>query len=67
MTWSAPKTYSNLLAFREDNPSSIVQCISKARENARTIRDRIREMFFFFFFFFNYKYTYLLKINSTFN
>jgi uncharacterized alpha-E superfamily protein len=33
------------LAFREDNPSSIVQCISKARENARTIRDRIsREM-----------------------
>ncbi|MBZ5695110.1 MAG: alpha-E domain-containing protein [Acidobacteriia bacterium] len=33
------------LAFRQDNPSSIVQCISKARENARTIRDRIsREM-----------------------
>jgi len=33
------------LAFREDNPSSIVQCIAKARENARTIRDRIsREM-----------------------
>ncbi|HTX15372.1 MAG TPA: alpha-E domain-containing protein [Candidatus Baltobacteraceae bacterium] len=33
------------LAFRPDNPSSIVQCISKARENARTIRDRIsREM-----------------------
>jgi uncharacterized alpha-E superfamily protein len=33
------------LAFRHDNPSSIVQCISKARENARTIRDRIsREM-----------------------
>lgn len=33
------------LAFREDNPSSIVQCISKARENARTIRDQIsREM-----------------------
>jgi len=33
------------LAFRADNPSSIVQCISKARENARTIRDRIsREM-----------------------
>ena len=24
------------LAFRQDNPSSIVQCISKARENART-------------------------------
>src|SRR5579871_6343871 len=33
------------LAFREENPSSIVQCIAKARENARTIRDRIsREM-----------------------
>jgi len=33
------------LAFSEDNPSSIVQCILKARENARTIRDRIsREM-----------------------
>jgi uncharacterized alpha-E superfamily protein len=33
------------LAFRRDNPSSIVQCIAKARENARTIRDRIsREM-----------------------
>jgi uncharacterized alpha-E superfamily protein len=33
------------LAFSEKNPSSIVQCVSKARENARTIRDRIsREM-----------------------
>src|ERR1700730_17524118 len=33
------------LAFRQDTPSSIVQCIAKARENARTIRDRIsREM-----------------------
>jgi uncharacterized alpha-E superfamily protein len=33
------------LAFRQDNPGSIVQCIAKARENARTIRDRIsREM-----------------------
>jgi uncharacterized alpha-E superfamily protein len=33
------------LAFRQDNPSSILQCIAKARENARTIRDRIsREM-----------------------
>ena len=31
--------------FSEDNPNSIVQCITKARENARTIRDRIsREM-----------------------
>ena len=33
------------LAFREDNPNSIVQCIARARENARTIRERItREM-----------------------
>src|ERR1700689_167329 len=39
------KNVFEFLAFREDNPSSIVQCISKARENARTIRDRIsREM-----------------------
>jgi len=29
------------LAFRADNPNAVVQCISKARENARTIRDRI--------------------------
>src|SRR5271154_993798 len=33
------------LAFSDENPSCIVHCISKARENARTIRDRIsREM-----------------------
>ena len=33
------------LAFAPNNPSSIVQCIARARENARTIRDRIsREM-----------------------
>lgn len=33
------------LAFNPSNPSSIVQCITKARENARTMRDRIsREM-----------------------
>ena len=31
------------LAFRQDNPSSIVQCITKARENARTIRDIIAD------------------------
>ena len=38
-------TVFEFLAFRPDNPSSIVQCIAKARENARTIRDRIsREM-----------------------
>jgi uncharacterized alpha-E superfamily protein len=39
------QTVFEFLAFRQDNPSSIVQCIAKARENARTIRDRIsREM-----------------------
>src|ERR1700689_3920943 len=39
------KNVFEFLAFREDNPSSIVQCVAKARENARTIRDRIsREM-----------------------
>ncbi|MGC2722255.1 MAG: alpha-E domain-containing protein, partial [Candidatus Acidiferrales bacterium] len=33
------------LAFRSENPSCILECITKARENARTIRDRIsREM-----------------------
>lgn len=33
------------LAFREDNPNSILQCMGRVRENARTIRDRIsREM-----------------------
>jgi uncharacterized alpha-E superfamily protein len=38
-------TVFEFLAFRPDNPSSIVQCIAKARENARTIRERIsREM-----------------------
>ena len=38
-------TVFEFLAFREDNPNSIVQCITKVRENARTIRDRIsREM-----------------------
>ena len=39
------QTVYEFLAFRNDNPNSIVQCITKARENARTIRDRIsREM-----------------------
>jgi uncharacterized alpha-E superfamily protein len=38
-------TVFEFLAFRQDNPNSIVQCIWKARENARTIRDRLsREM-----------------------
>lgn len=39
------RTVFEFLAFRPDNPSSILECITKARENARTIRDRIsREM-----------------------
>jgi uncharacterized alpha-E superfamily protein len=38
-------TVFEFLAFRQDNPNSILQCIAKARENARTIRDRLsREM-----------------------
>ncbi|HYP13061.1 MAG TPA: alpha-E domain-containing protein [Bryobacteraceae bacterium] len=33
------------LAFREDNGDSVVSCLNRVRENARTIRDRIsREM-----------------------
>jgi uncharacterized alpha-E superfamily protein len=41
---NAPNVFE-FLAFRQDNPSSIIQCITKARENARTIRDCIsREM-----------------------
>jgi len=44
-TEASAQTVFEFLAFRQDNPSSIVQCIAKARENARTIRDRIsREM-----------------------
>jgi uncharacterized alpha-E superfamily protein len=40
-----PHTVFEFLGFREDNTNSIVQCVAKARENARTIRDRIsREM-----------------------
>jgi uncharacterized alpha-E superfamily protein len=39
------RTVFEFLAFRQDNPNSILQCIAKARENARTIRDRLsREM-----------------------
>jgi uncharacterized alpha-E superfamily protein len=38
-------TVFDFLAFRADNPGSVAQCIAKARENARTIRDYIsREM-----------------------
>jgi uncharacterized alpha-E superfamily protein len=39
------ETVFDFLAFRRDNPNSIVECVARARENARTIRDRIsREM-----------------------
>lgn len=44
-TEASAKNVFEFLAFRPDNPSSIIQCIAKARENARTIRDCIsREM-----------------------
>jgi uncharacterized alpha-E superfamily protein len=44
-TEATSETVFVFLAFRPDNPSSVLQCIAKARENARTIRDRIsREM-----------------------
>ena len=40
-----PHTVFEFLGFGAENPNSIVQCITNARENARTIRDRIsREM-----------------------
>jgi uncharacterized alpha-E superfamily protein len=40
-----PRSVLEFLGFSESNPDSIVQCVAKARENARTIRDRIsREM-----------------------
>jgi uncharacterized alpha-E superfamily protein len=45
--YSEPTAHNvfQFLAFNAENPSSIMQCITKARENARTIRDRIsREM-----------------------
>ena len=39
------QTVFEFLAFRQDNPNSILNCIALARENARTIRERIsREM-----------------------
>jgi uncharacterized alpha-E superfamily protein len=42
---ASSQTVFDFLAFSPENPSSIMQCITKARENARTIRDRIsREM-----------------------
>ena len=40
-----PRNVFDFLGFREDNPNSVVACINRVRENARTIRDRIsREM-----------------------
>jgi uncharacterized alpha-E superfamily protein len=40
-----PRSVFEFLGFSEDHPDSIVQCVAKARENARTIRDRMsREM-----------------------
>ena len=44
-TNATTQTVFEFLAFHEENPNSITQCINHARENARTIRDRIsREM-----------------------
>ena len=34
------ETVFQFLGFHEENPNSIAQCIYRARENARTIRDR---------------------------
>jgi uncharacterized alpha-E superfamily protein len=38
---ASAQTAYEFLGFAEDNPNSISQCIIQARENARTIRDRI--------------------------
>lgn len=38
---ATPRNVFEFLAFDPENPSSIVQCITSVRENARTIRDRI--------------------------
>jgi uncharacterized alpha-E superfamily protein len=38
---ATPQTVFEFLGFREDNPNSVVGCIARVRENARTIRDRI--------------------------
>jgi len=40
-----PHNVFEFLGFREDNPNSVVTCVNRVRENARTIRDRMsREM-----------------------
>ncbi len=42
---ATPQNVFQFLAFREDNTDSVVMCLKRVRENARTIRDRIsREM-----------------------
>jgi len=42
---ATPHNVIEFLAFREDNPNSVVSCLNRVRENARTMRDRIsREM-----------------------
>jgi uncharacterized alpha-E superfamily protein len=38
---ATPQTVFEFLAFREDNPNSILGCVTHMRENARTIRDRM--------------------------
>ena len=40
-----PDNVCEFLLFRDDNPNSVVSCITNVRENARAIRDRMsREM-----------------------
>ncbi|HYI95446.1 MAG TPA: alpha-E domain-containing protein [Bryobacteraceae bacterium] len=42
---ATPHNVFEFLAFREDNGNSVVSCLNRVRENARTMRDRIsREM-----------------------
>jgi uncharacterized alpha-E superfamily protein len=42
---ASAQTVFEFLAFHDDNPNSIAQCIGRARENGRTMRERIsREM-----------------------
>jgi uncharacterized alpha-E superfamily protein len=38
---ATPENVYEFLAFREDNPNSVVSCLFRVRENARAIRDRI--------------------------
>ena len=34
---------TDFLTFRLENPNSLISCISNARENARQVRDHVRE------------------------